>query len=144
MKKLSYRLPFYLSILLYLCSLGLTFYASRDHEIPGVFYLLGGWLYFMNDIPSFIAWLANITYFLGLFSVGKKKDKKKPIRGLIYSSLTLLLGLVGFGVGKIESETSSKIMHQAELGSGYYVWIISFVLLVASMVLRLQHRKKEK
>lgn len=84
MKKLGYQLPFYLAIFLYLVSLGLTILTtSNGNNVPGVFGLFGGWMTLVYDMSSFVAWLANITFFIALFSVAKKK-KPKIRRGLIY------------------------------------------------------------
>lgn len=145
MKKLTYLLPFYLAIIVFLASLGMTFFNfSGGSSFMGIYVLLIGWMFFLNDVATCLAWFANVFFFLGILSARKGKNKKdRPLLGMISAAMAFLIGIIGHFPGSIATEVSSETMAHATVGMGYYTWMLSFVILFVSMFLRRKARKAE-
>ena len=141
MTKIKYLIPFYIAILLYLTSLMTVYFYNGSEEHLGIVMLLLGWLTGINDIFTFIAWFANITFIMAILSVAKRKKAPKVMRGLILSGITLVFGLCGFLMGTIDSESASTTMANGSFGLGFYIWVLSFVAMFISMYLRFKSKK---
>ncbi len=143
MTKLKYLIPFYLSIVLYLAALTQPYFVSAGNsEFSGIFMVLMGWLFGVNDLFTFLAWFANISFIVSIITVAKRKKEPKKLRGLIFSIITVVFALCGFFAGDIHTEIASQTMANSSFGLGFYLWFLSFVLMLASMFLRIQKPKE--
>jgi len=136
MERIGFRIPLILSIALFIGSLFLPVY--YDPAIPGYMALLGGWMTLLNDIPTAISWLANVTFIIAVVKILKRKEPK-PFAALIFSVLSLCLGLAVLGAG-MAFGGASKTMAKSAMGMGFYVWIMSFILLIIASWIKFKKR----
>lgn len=133
-----YRLLLILSILLFLGSLFLPVYAEKP-ELYGLYALLAGWMTGLNDIPTAVSWLANVTYVFSILFFLRKK-KPKALRSFIFGVLSIILSLGFLMAGKAFtgfSETVGKLTP----GTAYYAWLGSFVAITAAAWMK--HKSKQ-
>lgn len=127
MEKIGFRIPLLLSAGLYCFSLALPIYAPKP-DLVGAYGLLGGWMVVMNDLATWVSWFANVTFFIALWNILKRKEPK-PMRALIFSVLSLVLGLAILGAGTAVAGASEEL-GKMPMGYAFYAWIGSFVLLI--------------
>lgn len=133
---MGFRIPLLLSIGLYVFSLFLPVYS--EHEIPGYMALLGGWMTGLNDIPTAVSWLANVTFFFGIVLILKRK-KPRPLGALILGIFSLLFGLAVLAAGKAFTG-ASEIMAKSSMGTAFYAWIGSFILFIIAAWIKFKKR----
>lgn len=129
-----HRLVFLLSILLYLAALYLPVYSEKS--IQGFVALILGWMVGANDWATAVSWFANIFFILGVVQFLKRKNPK-PTRAMIYGIVAVLVGLVVLAAGQaFVSKDSSQAVQNFSMGTAFYAWIGSFVLLVIAAYLK--------
>ncbi len=129
-----HRLVFLLSILLYLAALYLPVYSEKS--IQGFVALILGWMVGANDWATAVSWFANIFFILGVIQFLKRKNPK-PTRAMIYGIVAVLVGLVVLAAGQaFVSKDSSQAVQNFSMGTAFYAWIGSFVLLVIAAYLK--------
>lgn len=125
------------SILLFGLSLFLPVYAEKP-DLVGYFALFGGWMIGANDIPTAVSWIANVLFIFAMISALKRKNPK-PRLTFILAVLALIFALSFLGAGKAivgASETVGKL----SIGTAFYAWIGSFVLMIVSAWFRLKQK----
>lgn len=136
MEKIGFRLPLLVAIGLYLGSMVLPIYSGNT--LPGYMALLGGWTVGLNDIPTAIAWFANVSFFFGVVMILKRKNPR-PFAALVLSIITVVLGLTVLAAGKTITGTSD-FLSKAPMGTGFYVWIASFIVLLFASYIKFKKR----
>lgn len=136
MEKIGFRLPLLLSLALYAGSMMLPIYSGNT--LPGYMALLCGWMVGLSEIPTAIAWFANVSYFFAVVMILKRKNPK-PFAALVLSIITIVLGLVILAAGKTVIG-SSEFMSKASMGTGFYVWMGSFVLILLASWIKFKKR----
>lgn len=136
MEKINFRIPLLGAIALYLFSLFLPVYSGVG--AMGWLAVVGGWMVGANDIPSAIAWFANVTFIYSVILILKRKNPK-PLKTVVVSVLSLIFGLVVFAAG-MSFAGSSEFMAKASMGTGFYVWILSFVLMILAAWIKFKKR----
>lgn len=129
-----HRLVFILAILLYLAALYLPVYSEKS--LQGFVALILGWMVGANDWATAISWFANVFFILGVIQFLKRKNPK-PVRAMIYAVIALLVGLAVLGAGKaFVSKDSSQAVQNFSMGTAFYAWIGSFILLIIAAYLK--------
>lgn len=119
MDKINFRIPMLVALGLYLFSLTLPVYTTST--LPGWMALALGWVVGLNDIPTAISWFANVTFIYSIILILKRK-KPKPLRTLIMSFLSIIIGLIVLGAGRgFSSEGASQVVGNFSMGMGFYV-----------------------
>lgn len=136
MEKIGFRIPLLLAIGVYLGSMVLPIYSGNT--LPGYMALLGGWAVGLNDIPTAISWFANVTFFLAVVMMLKRKNPK-PFAALVLSIITIVLGLTVLAAGKTITG-ASEFLSKTAMGTGFYVWMGSFVLLLLAAWIKFKKR----
>jgi len=137
MEKIGFRLPLLLSIGLYFGSMVLPVYSSSD--FPGYMALLAGWMVGLNDIPTAISWFANVSFFFAVVMILKRKNPK-PFSAFLLSIISIVLGCAVLAAGDTFSVGSSQFAKNAGMGTGFYVWMASFVLLLFASYIKFKKR----
>ncbi len=133
-----------LSIALYLLSLFFTpFYvANKEADIySNSFYmLLSGWMAVLGGgLFLTVIWLANPLYIFGTFLVlNKEKFAVIPV------TLSLLLAIYFTTLDSVIDGESGKTTAIKQLGAGFYIWILSFVMMFIAGVLLFRNEKLNK
>ena len=97
---------------------------------PSYLAFLVGWMHFVSDgFWEGCIWLANPLYFMGLFLVFKKNNK--AVFPLICSSM---LALIFLSFENLVMTKSGRIAPIIELKSGYFLWLISILLITFSSI----------
>ncbi|EKD55315.1 MAG: hypothetical protein ACD_60C00015G0023 [uncultured bacterium] len=120
---------------LYFPALGCNYFgadSARYTISTGFIILISGWLgiFVLN-----FAWLANVTYFITLFLIFKKRSKI-----LFFASANLILGMSSLFLYFDKTQ-------EVGLYLGFYLWIGSFILLIMDAVIKndtLKHQNKNK
>jgi len=129
-----HRLVFLVSILLYLAALYLPVYSGKS--LQGFMALILGWMVGANDWATAVSWFANIFFFMGIIQYLKRKNPK-PVRAMSYGVVALVLGLVILAAGKaFVSKDSSQAVQSFSMGTAFYAWLASFILLVVAAYLK--------
>lgn len=123
---------FFLSIACYLMSCCLPVATTRNETLPGICYLLSGWLSILVDPSQLLIWTANFFYFAGII-----KWCKSYIM-LLFPSAALLLGSHMLEHPHITYDIEVPILH---FGIGYYLWMTSFAILCVSYIAGLFRKK---
>jgi len=113
-----------------------------DTGYYGILCLSFGWLSFLSGFAPFVSWLANFPYFVNLFLV---LFGKKPWMRLVSSMLSvvsLFLSFGAFGVSELlKDEAGNK--EAVTFGPALYLWILSFVIMIAAAVLSAEKKEVE-
>jgi hypothetical protein len=84
------------------------------------------------------SWFSNVLILLALLFACQKQFKP----GMVFSSLAILLALQSYAFHeKPLDEGVVKSLTVDHLGSGFYFWILSFILLLLYCVLKPKHEK---
>lgn len=112
---------------------------DSDAYSDSLFLFALGWMSFLGGgfIP-FLIWLANPLYLLSLFLV-----KKKSKYGITTISISIILAIIFANLNEILTSESGSTSKITELGNGYYLWLLSFVVLAIPSVLILLTKNKE-
>lgn len=101
-------------------------------SFSGLFAFMVGWQYF-------IPWLANPAFTLGWALVGYRlfiaSDQTIPLWYIIWPLLALPLALSSLRLKVILVDEAGNTAAVQSLGSGFYVWLLSMLLLVVAIVL---------
>lgn len=116
------------SLIAYLVACVLPAYTgeSQGTKYNGVMCLFFGWMGIFYNYLMFLAWLANIPFFIGLFMFWYDKSKTIMIILLIIS---VVLGSLAFTVKKILVNEAGHET-QVTMGLGVYLWLASFIILL--------------
>lgn len=114
----------YYAIACYLLSLLMPVNLSDPHL--GVQLLLQGWLGFAENINLGVAWLANITFLTVIFI--KDDIAHTAIAVLTFAFALFVIRLKIPGIGYV--------------GLGYYIWLLSFIIMLVYSVLRWSYQEK--
>lgn len=104
----------------------------------------GGWLLLIGEFGIFsgmFAWYANLSALCAVIALKSGSYKE----ALNVSILSFIISLQSFGFKeKWLDEGGAKKLIVDHLGIGFYIWELSFILLVASCWLYLLHSNKNK
>jgi hypothetical protein len=126
------------SIGLYLAALAFHGLAARESNIfgfegyRGFMCLLFGWMTALGGWKFFLPWTANLFYVAGLLLLALPA---RPARvGLLLPATGLVIALYTF---RIESVMVNEAGHRVDVhpGAGAYLWMASFVVLVAGFLM---------
>ncbi len=135
-----FRIFLFLSLILFAYALILPVYADKP-DLIGIIALLGGWMVALNDIPTAISWLANVTFFFAIVMILKRK-KPRPLAALVFSILSIALACAILGAGKIVTgATTSQTVGKLAIGTAFYAWVGSFVLMAVASWLKMKSLK---
>lgn len=120
------------SVALYVISCFLPCFHIEDKEniYDGFFLLLLGWagVFIHGDIRiHFIAWYANVLYFMALLLYKYKVS-------ILLSCLAFMVSLLFIGCPYVVIDEAGHISHITKLDIGYIIWIISIFLLFISKI----------
>jgi hypothetical protein len=135
-----FRIFLFLSLILFAYALVLPVYADKP-DLIGIMALLGGWMVALNDIPTAVSWLANVTFFFAIVMILKRK-KPRPFAALVFSILSIVLACAILGAGKIVTgATTSQTVGKLAIGTAFYAWVGSFVLMAVAAWLKMKSLK---
>jgi hypothetical protein len=135
-----FRVFFFLSLILFAYALVLPVYADKP-DLIGIMALLSGWLVGLNDIPTAVSWLANVTFFFAIVMILKRK-KPRPFAALIFSILSIVIACAFLGAGQmITGATTSQVVADLAIGTAFYAWVGSFVLMAVAAWLKMKSLK---
>lgn len=149
LKKIDNRLNFLsavekaailLSILLFIISLTLpAFFVERPktepEEMESLLIVLTGWMYPLGGaIIPFLFWCANPIY---LFSICALLNRNKKA-GFFISLIPCLIALAFTQMDKIMTSESGSESAITSLGSGYFLWLSSFLVLTIGVGIKLK------
>lgn len=122
-----------ISIGLYIYSLTLPALLLKDEApIEGGWVLALGW---WGLLMYQFAWLANPAYFVGIFAyvIANLDDSKGFSRAvLILAGIALILGVTSYRADVWYQGGGGPDIPIIGLGAGFYVWMLSFCLLLAA------------
>lgn len=102
---------------------------TTDHEtISGLECLLMGWLSILSDVWLFLIWSSNIFY---LVTIRRLIAKKQTHLGI--SVIPVIMAISLFYHDFINYDIKISIVQH---NIGYYLWIISYILLLIRNVLK--------
>lgn len=116
----------HITVALFLLSLLLTGIVTTHETMPGWIVLMLGW---MGPLEKNFAWYANLPFAYALLL--SKKSTVGPRVVLFYG---FLLALSAFRLKVIHYDAGGNDV--IRLGTGYYLWLLSFVTLFASLQLK--------
>jgi hypothetical protein len=116
------------SVISYLIASVLPAYTgeSQGSKYQGSMCLFFGWLSILYNYLMFLAWFANIPFFISILMYWYNKSKTTMIILLI---LAIGLGALAFTVKKIlinEAGTETTV----SIGLAVYFWLASFIILL--------------
>ena len=132
------------SITLYvLCLLFTPFYvANKEADVysNSLFMVLLGWLSILGGglIPTII-WLANPLYLFGGFLILNREKV-----GVVLVFLSVILALYFTTLDSIMDGESGKTTAITKLGTGFYLWIASFITMFFGGILMLRNKNLNK
>lgn len=133
-----------ISFLFYVVACCITAYKDTAAEggLLGIICLLFGWLSFTSGFAAFVAWLANFPYFINviLVLIGKKTWMRLATTMLAVVSMFLSFG--AFGVSEIMKDEGGT-MQSVSFGPGLFVWIVSFIIMIAAAILPAEKKPVE-
>lgn len=121
----------FLSIALFIASLFLPCYSTPDDNYYGVAILCGGWLIF-TGIDG-IGWFANPLLFIAYIIY-----KKLPVLSVLLCSIAFLIAITIPEFTSIQSYMDE--IHSYDIG--YWLWVISCLLMTTVCVLNLIHQQQ--
>jgi hypothetical protein len=135
-----FRIFLFLSLILFAYALVLPVYADKP-DLMGIMALLGGWMVALNDIPTAVSWLANVTFFFAIVMILKRK-KPRPLAALVFSILSIVIACAFLGAGKmVTGATTSQVVGKLAIGTAFYAWVGSFVLMAVAAWLKMKSLK---
>lgn len=123
-----FRLFLFLSLALFAYSLFLPVYAEKP-DLLAYMALLGGWLVGANDPATAVSWFANVTFFIALILILKRK-KPRAFAAFVFGLLSIALACSFLAAGKAFIGTNaSQTVGKLAIGTAFYAWVGSFVLI---------------
>lgn len=118
-----------ISTIIYVLSCFLPAMTTRNEVLFGLGCLVGGGMSILaGDLVQLAIWSANIFYIFGVLSYWKVVKLKSSI----FSIIALALGLCMLAHPYVTYDTRVDIKH---FDIGYYLWILSFLILFISNLL---------
>ena len=140
MEKIGFRLPLILALGLFGLSLFLPIYGEgAGTTAKGWLALLGGWAVGLSDPPTAVSWLANVTFILAIIMMLRRK-KPRPMAALIFAVLSVVLGCSFLGAGASFGGGNSEIMAKAPIGTAFFAWMGSFIMLTLAAWIKYKKR----
>lgn len=135
-----FRIFLFLSFILFAYALVLPVYADKP-DLMGIMALLGGWMVGLNDIPTAVSWLANVTFFFAIVMILKRK-KPRPLAAFVFSILSVVIACAFLGAGKmVTGVTTSQVVGKLAIGTSFYAWVGSFVLMAVAAWMKMKSLK---
>ena len=137
MKNFSVIATISISVLLFLVSLLLPAFYTRDEGIPGWFALLLGWLDLLAiDQVGFgvLSWFANLFLPVAWLGLALGKFRRVRIGGLILVIVGLGFALCSLFLKQILISTGGDPTPIISMGIGFYVWLASFVVCIVGYI----------
>lgn len=115
------------SVLLFIfaCSLP-VYYSDNGNEYSGFSALIVGWVQFFHNPVIFVAWFANIFYFISLIC---GFFRKLYVMNILIIVVGLFLSLLSFLPESFMTDEGGTIS-DVRTGFGVYVWIFAFFLMM--------------
>ena len=131
---MNMRVITFIGLITFIISCFLPCFSVRDSSFDYMGYtaLFFGWAgVFINSELTvyYISWYANILFLISLFI------KRKCI-GIILLTGSLILGCLFHGCPYIVINEAGKHSDIVSLQIGYYIWILSFFILLIGSILR--------
>jgi len=140
MEKIGFRIPLLLSLGLFGLALFLPVYgADSGTTAKGWLALVGGWAVGVSDPPTAVSWFANVTFVFAVIFILKRKNPK-PMATLIFAVASVILGCSFLGAGASFGGGNSEIMTKAPIGTSFFAWMGSFVMITLAAWIKYKKR----
>ncbi|WP_300671155.1 hypothetical protein [Soonwooa sp.] len=112
---------------------------DRDAYSNSFYLLIIGWMGLLGGaIIPFLIWLANPLY---IFSILLVTSREKA--GVLFALIPVVLAVVFANLDTIITSESGASSRITELGSGYILWLLSFIVLFAASIFNLFDKSPE-
>ena len=122
-----------LVLMLWLIALAAEAYSNGTR---GVTCFIFGWSMAFDNFFAFLAWLANIPFFIAYFMYAFSSKKNIQTIALVFASFAFLASFGAFAVTELRDELFSS-RTPVDVSYGAFIWMGSLFLLVTGIIIKL-------